>query len=796
MAKEFSLKGTVTFLTKQATGAIKEVDSQVLRLQKNTQRIGSGFRQVSQGMAVVGAGGVVAGAGIAKAIRTSADFEQQLARVSALAGATDKELALLTNTAKRLGATTEFTGIQAGQGLEFLALAGFKAKDAASVLPTILDTAAAGALDLGRASDIVTDSMSSLGAAFSKDFNTPVERATRLADVMALAQSKSNTNIGQLGEAIKFGGGALAGFGIPMTQIIAGMGRLADAGLKGSLGGTALTNMFNKLTKPSKDVTSAMSLLGVNMEELPLDDLPGTVGILSKALNKLKDPVQRQTVAIELFGVRGVRAFNALNQAGEQNLRDFTKQLDQSGGSAKRIADIQRNTFNGLVKSFQSATEGILIEIGDFFTKSQDQVLPAFKGLVGFLQNLGSAFQFVNMGAKDQQKALENMKPEVKGLIAFAQGFKEGISEAFTVAKTAFKKIREFMKSVLPPGEEGTAQLGKMIAKFGVLLALTAPLIAGFIAFAFAGGAVFNMFFGMINVLKGTIGLFTQFGGILIKMIPSMKTVTAVGTFLGKSIGFIGKALMWVGTVAAKALVAGFGLIKVAVAGLAKGLIFLVTNPIGWVILGIVALVAAGIWLWKNWKTVTEVVTGMWITFTETITGLWDGMVQFFKTSKIGQTILKVLTFPIRAALTPLMEIINFLLKSRIARNLLGGERVAKLQGITQAISLVPRAEDEITQETSTPTVAARTVQEAAIEGRRLSQPRSADSPTQVVEATQQPAEFNGVFQINLDNEKIAEKQMKLKSSNSERAGGNSTNPKNRSLNRAAPGGFAPGFSR
>ena len=796
MAKEFSLKGTIRFINAGATQTIKAVDDQVMRLQKNTQRIGTGFRQVNQGMMVVGAGGVVAGAGIAKAIKTSAQFEQQMSRVKALANATDTELQLMTNTAKRLGSTTEFTAKQAGQGLEFLALASFNAADASQVLPVLLDTASAGALELGRASDIVTDSMSSLGAAFNKEYVTPVQRATRLADVMALAQSKSNTNIEQLGEAIKFGGGALAGFGIPMTQIIAGMGRLADAGLKGSLGGTALTNMFNKLTKPTKDVTQGMKLLGVNMEDLPLNDLPKTVGILSKALGKLKDPVQRQTVAIELFGVRGVRAFNALNQAGEKNLTDFDKMLQGSAGSAKRIADIQRDTFEGLQRGFSSATEGILIEIGDFFTKSQDTVLPAFKGLVKFLQNLGAAFQFVNMGAKDQTKAMEKMKPEVKGLIAFAQGFKEGISEAFDVAKSAFKQIRTFLKDVLPPGEEGGKMIGKMIAKFTLLLAMTAPLILGFVAFSFAAGSVFNMMFGVVNIMKGFIGIGIQVGGLLAKLIPSMGTLKAIGLGLVKTFGVLKNVFMFLGGTAIKLMVGAIGLLKGAVILLGKALMFLVTNPIGLVIVGIMALVAAGWFLWKNWDKVIGVVTDLWVGFVETLKSMWEGLKDFFINSKIGNTILKVLTFPLRAALTPLMEIVNFLLNSKIARKFLSDSAIQKLSGISQAISLVPREEDQPTQVSPSANVAARTVQEAAIEGRRLSQPRSADSPTQVIEKESKPAEFNGNFNVILDNEVIARQQMKLKQANSERAGANASNPKNRSLNRAASGGFAPGFSR
>ena len=786
MAKEFTLKGIISFIDNNATQTIKKVDAEVTRLGKNTQKIGQGMQQMNQGLLVVGAGGAVAAAGFAKAIQTSAVFEQQMARVGALSRATDEEMSLLTNTAKRLGATTEFTATQAGQGLEFLSLAGFKAQDSVSVLPTILDTAAAGALDLGRASDIVTDSMSALGTAFQSKFNTPVEKATRLADIMALTQAKSNTNIEQLGEAIKFGGGALSGFGVPLTQIIAGMGKLADAGLKGSLGGTALTNMFNKLVKPTGKVKGVMKLLGVNMEKLPLQDMPKLVGVLSTALNKLKDPNQKALIATELFGARGIRAYNALANAGEKSLRQLTKALDESEGSAKKIADRQRATFMGQVKSFQSAVEGIMIEVGNFFTQSEDQVLPAFKGLVSYLQQLGAAFQFVNMNAKDQQKALAGMQPEVKNLIQFAQGFKEGIGEAFDVIKETFVGIRGFLKDILPPGEEGLKMFGKMIAKFGVLLAAASPLILGFVAFSFALSSVTGGLLGVFNILSGSIGILKNVGMIIFKVTNMGKLFGLMWTKLGAIATWFGPKILMLGGILKGALVTALVAVKGAFIKLGAAIL---ATPVGWIVGGIALLIGAGWLLWKNWDKVTSLISGAW----EGVMSTFQFFVNWIKTANIGEIILKTILSPIRAALTPIMELIRFIANSKIAKGLLGEQKAGFLKNFAEAVSLIPREQQLSVQAPKSQAVAAEELSEAKVEQKRLSQPASAEQLVMPA-AEQAPIDLTIENIMTMDGEVVSRKMTKKAINNSERAGMNAKNPKNRQV--LNNGQFAAGFAR
>ena len=790
MAKEFTLKGIIKFLDQGASQTIKKVDQEVMTLKNNTRKISGGFRDFNQGLAVVGGAGVIAGAGLAKAIKTSAVFEQQMARVGALSRATDEQMSLLTNTAKQLGATTEFTATQAGQGLEFLALAGFKAKDAVNTLPIILDTAAAGALDLGRASDIVTDSMSALGTAFNNKFSTPAAKAARLADVMSLAQAKSNTNIEQLGEAIKFGGGALAGFGIPMTQIIASMGKLADAGLKGSLGGTALTNMFNKLTKPSKDVRNAMNILGVDMSKLPLNDVAKTTGILGTALDKITDPVQRQTVAIEVFGQRGIRAFNALKNAGPDALRTLTKELDASTGSAKRIADRQRATFEGQTKAFASAVEGVLIEVGDFFTKNEKDVLPAFRGLVSFIQDLGRAFQFVNMTAKDQNKAMAGMSERSKGLITFAQGFKDGISEAFTTIKETFKDVKDALADILPEGENGLKMIGKWIAKGAVLMAVMAPLILGFVTFSFALGSVVTGFGGLVSMASGSLGILKQVGTLIFAMDKAI--LKFAGNVLmkipgvTKMFGLLKSGMMLLGGFMKGALLTAFGLIKTAVVKLSA---VLLANPIGLMIAGVVALIAAGWLLWKNWDSIVSLLKSAWMGLLET----FQFFVNWIKNASIGEIIIKTILFPIRAALEPILQMVKLLAGSSIGKKLLGAGGADFIKGIADNLSLFNTEQPLTEQKSDSVQAAARQALEGRVETKRLSMPQSAEPqvnvnvPAPVVELTNENV-------TNIDGQMVERSMTKRKMARTERAGMNAKNPKDRQLQNQ--GGFAAGFNR
>lgn len=149
-------------------------------------------------------------------------FQAQMSKVQALSGATGSTINKLTDAARQMGKESVYSAKEAAQGLEYMALAGWSAEDSIKGLPDVLNLAAASGMDLGRASDIVTDYLTAFGM--------KVEDTTRLVDVMAYAMSNSNTDTSQLGEAYKNCASTCASFGLSVEEATAWLSKMADAG--------------------------------------------------------------------------------------------------------------------------------------------------------------------------------------------------------------------------------------------------------------------------------------------------------------------------------------------------------------------------------------------------------------------------------------------------------------------------------------------------------------------------------------------------------------------------------------
>lgn len=185
-------------------------------LSKLGSTIKSGLGVATKAISAVSAG-LSAAAGAS--IKVGSDFESSMSQVAATMGMTAEEVSngseqfeILRNAAKDAGATTQFSATQAGEALNYLALAGYDAATAADTLPAVLNLASAGGLDLAYASDLATDAMSALGIEASKD------NLTRFGDEMAKTASKANTSVGQLGEAILTVGGTAKGLAVELTN--------------------------------------------------------------------------------------------------------------------------------------------------------------------------------------------------------------------------------------------------------------------------------------------------------------------------------------------------------------------------------------------------------------------------------------------------------------------------------------------------------------------------------------------------------------------------------------------------
>ena len=184
-------------------------------------------------------------------------FQAQMSKVAAISGATNKEFEELVKGARKFGAETVFSATEAAQALEYTSLAGWNVQESMDGLPGILNLAAAASMDLGKASDIVTDYLTAFGL--------EVKESTRLADVMAYAMSNSNTNVEQLGEAYKNSASTARAFGLSVEEATAWLSKMADAGVKGGEAGTALNSVLARLYGQNKIATDAMTAYGLSM---------------------------------------------------------------------------------------------------------------------------------------------------------------------------------------------------------------------------------------------------------------------------------------------------------------------------------------------------------------------------------------------------------------------------------------------------------------------------------------------------------------------------------------------------
>lgn len=309
-------------------------------------------------IAIGGMAGMALGAGAALVgiVSAGANFEQIMSKVAAVSGASGSEMKQLEAQAKELGATTQFSATQAGEGMMYLAQAGFKTGDIMKAMPGMLDLAAAGALDLGTAADIASNIMSGFGLS--------ADKATHTADVLALAASNSNTNVTQMGEAMKYAAGTAHTVGFSMEETSAAIMAMANSGLQGSVAGQAFATSLGRLAKPTKEMRKVMDELN-----LSFFDQQGKIKPLPTIIKELEDKTgsmtnqQKSATLTTLFGAEAYKNWAALMQEGSEELEKNTKALEKADGAAAKMAKTMNDNLKGKWIEFTSALEGLAITI-------------------------------------------------------------------------------------------------------------------------------------------------------------------------------------------------------------------------------------------------------------------------------------------------------------------------------------------------------------------------------------------------------------------------------------------------
>lgn len=368
--------------TNQALTKIGEVGG---KLESAGDSIANVGKKVSVASAAVTAMGVAS-------VKTAADFESSMSQVQATMGITKDSMSTLdgqsvntmdalSDLAKEMGSKTAFSASECAEALNYLALAGYDTQEMADTLPTVLNLAAAGGLDLASASDMVTDAMSALGME-TKD-------ADKMVDQMAKTASSTNTSVGQLGEGILTIGATAKTVKGGTAELNTALGILANNGIKGAEGGTHLRNVILSLQNPTDKAAQQMDALGVSVfdSEGNMRSLNDILGDLNKSMDGMTAE-EKSNIVSKIFNKTDLSSVNALLANTGDTWTDLQTAIENSGGAAQQMADTQLDNLSGQLTILKSAVEGFAISIGEALMPMIKNIVAKIQSFVDWLNNL------------------------------------------------------------------------------------------------------------------------------------------------------------------------------------------------------------------------------------------------------------------------------------------------------------------------------------------------------------------------------------------------------------------------
>jgi TP901 family phage tail tape measure protein len=345
----------------------------------------AGMRQVGYGMQTIGNDmtrfvTVPVAAAFYGIVKTFSEYEKQMKHVQAITGATGTEFEKLGQKAQDLGLKTQFSAAQVAEGMGILGQAGFTTGQILDTIPTILNLAAAGSLDLATAADVAVSSMYGFG--FS------VKDLPRVVDGLSAAAIATNTNIANLGHAFKYAGPLSNIAGLQFEEAAAALGLFSNAGIDASMAGTTLRGALTRMLNPPKEAAALMQQLGVNVV-----DADGRLISLKNTIDEFNRVQATPGQLMEIFGQRPSAGMIALMGMGSDELEKMQKLLESSEGSVARIAEIKMQGLAGDMTRLKSAAQGFAIafaEAGgiDLFIKAIQLLTAGFRRLAEMNPNV------------------------------------------------------------------------------------------------------------------------------------------------------------------------------------------------------------------------------------------------------------------------------------------------------------------------------------------------------------------------------------------------------------------------
>ena len=478
------------------TKGFKEAENAVTSLQRSTSKnmkaVGDTISGIGKGL-TVGITVPLAAVGIAS-VKTAVEFDSQMRRVKAIAGATESEFEALKAQAMDLGEKTVFSAKETAIGFEEMASAGFTVTEIMSSMPGVLDLAAVSGKDVGLASEAAATAI--------RQFGLDASHTTHVADVFARAAADTNAETVDMAEALKYAGPIAAGLGMTIEETAAAIGVMSDAGIKGSQAGTTLRGALTNLAKPTKAAQKVMNELGLEFfnakgEMKPFGEIVGELNTKFAGLTQ----EQKQAALTTLFGKNAMSGMLSLIDQGPEKYNNLTKSLINSDGAAKDMAETMNSGLGGALEEMSGALETAAIVVGD-------ALAPTISALAGKIQKLAQWFN--NLNPSTQQTIVKfGALAMAAGPITWAVGGLISTFSKFTPVIGAVKTAFGLFSSATAVAS-GTALATTPVVSglASVITALSGPIGIAIAAVAALGVGMFAFYKSMQKDAIPTVDLF------------------------------------------------------------------------------------------------------------------------------------------------------------------------------------------------------------------------------------------------------------------------------------------------